>query len=113
MSKVFDTAIAAHITWLARFKNVMLGNPQDQFDLKQINDDINCGFGLWLRSNPDLFPNAERLEQVKKLHRSFHEEAAAMALLLGWSARRDTVEAEWKKLCDLSDQLIKSVHQEI
>jgi len=91
----------------------MLGNPQDQFDPEQNNDYTNCEFGLWLRSNPDLFPNAEGLEEVMNLHRSFHEEAAAMALLLGWSARRDSVEAEWKKLCDVSDQLIMSVNQQI
>ena len=113
MFTVFDNAIAAHIRWLVRFESVMAGSSRDQFDSENIGDHTICEFALWLGSNPALFPNADRFEQVKKLHRSFHEQAAAVAVLLGSQARRDTIQADWKILCALSDQLIEAVYEEI
>jgi len=113
MSTVFDNAISAHVTWLVRFESVMLGSSRDQFDPQQISDDTICEFALWLDANPGLFPNAERIEQVRSLHRSFHEKAATVAVLLRSQARRETIEADWKRLCDLSDQLVEAVQVEL
>ena len=113
MFTVFDNAIAAHIRWLVRFEGVLVGRSRDQFDSEHIGDHTICEFGLWLRSNPSLFPNAERFKQVKNLHKSFHEKAATLAVMLRSQARGDIIQADWRALCDLSDQLIECVYEEI
>ena len=110
---VFDDAIAAHISWLVRFESVMLGSSCEQFDARQISDDAICEFARWMFANPALFPDAERCEQVKNLHRSFHREASAIVPLLVLPAPRETLEAHWRSLCALSDQLVEAVRQEL
>jgi len=99
---VFDDAIAAHISWLVRFEGVMMGSSREQFGVAQISDDTVCELARWLRANPALFPDAERCEQVNALHRSFHQEAAAMVPLLGLASPHETVQAHWRKLCVIS-----------
>jgi selenophosphate synthetase-related protein len=111
MHTAFDNAISAHISWLTRFQNVLLGLDRERFDLEQISDPTLCEFGRWLLANPDFASHPEQVERVKTLHQRFHEKAAVIAGLLGSYARHRVIEAHWNDLSELSGQLVETLYE--
>jgi hypothetical protein len=110
MSTIFDNAISVHTSWVARFGDALRGISREAFDPKQLRDDTICEFGRWLHASSALFPDAERFEQVKKLHKSFHENAAEIALMLGQNARPQSLQARLVGLSGLSGQLVHAIN---
>lgn len=111
MNTAFDNAISAHISWLTRFQNVLLGIDRERFDPHHIGDPTLCEFGKWLLANPDFASHPEQVERVKTLHQRFHDKAAVIAGLLGSYARHHVIDAHWKDLSELSGQLVETLYE--
>lgn len=111
MNTAIDHAISAHISWLARFQNVLLGIDRERFDPQHISDPTLCAFGQWLLAHPDFTADTEQAERVKTLHQRFHEKAADVAKLLGSYASRHVIDAQWQQLSELSAQLVELLYQ--
>ncbi len=111
MDSAIHHAISAHVSWLARFQNALLGIDREPFDPQQIGDPTLCEFGRWLLGHPDFTTDSEQAERVRTLHQSFHEKAAVIAKLLGSYAPRHAIDAQWQQLTELSAQLVEILYQ--
>lgn len=111
MNTTIDDAISAHISWLARFQNVLLGIDRERFDPQQISDPTLCAFGRWLQAHPDFTANAEHVKRVETLHQRFHEKAGTIAKLLGDYARHHVIETHFQQLSELSGQLVEILYE--
>ena len=109
MSTVFDDAIMVHTGWVTRFGNAMRGIDHESFDSEKIRDDSICEFGRWLHANSTMFSDIERFDHLRKLHKSFHEEAAYIAEMLGQNARPRSLQARLIGLSGLSGQLVRAM----
>ncbi len=101
-----DLAIMAHIGWITHFHNVIAGIERDLLDPAVVLQDSACEFGRWLQANASRFASAARYEEVRQVHRHFHEDAAEIVKLLSSRHSRNEIKLLVKLLDESSTRLI-------
>ena len=104
-----DAAILAHINWIMRFENALLGIDREPFNPEQIGDDAISEFGQWLYANPASFPDSELFERTISLHKLFHQSAAAVAVLIQSFGQTDSIKKRMDELNQISSRLVGSL----
>jgi hypothetical protein len=71
-----QAAVLAHSEWKQRLR-LAISTGKSDFRVEVVHQDNQCGFGKWLYAEgATSFPSATAYEDVRRLHREFHEEAA-------------------------------------
>jgi len=77
-----DNAIVNHRSWVLRFKNSIQGVTIEKFDVERASDYTTCDFGRWLYGDAKNVVASEQLQQLLDLHKSFHEVAGKIAVMI-------------------------------
>lgn len=84
-------AIAAHGQWKVRLREV-IASGRSEWTVDQVKVDDQCLLGRWIYGDAlARFPGDPVVEQVRDLHREFHQEAARV-LALALAGRRAEAE---------------------
>ena len=101
-----ESAISSHQAWVARFRSILSGISTEKIDFDVARDDTRCAFGQWLHSDAAQFDNPVSHERVKALHRSFHEIAGDITVMIRDNRDRADVDAYMVEFDNLSKQLV-------
>ncbi len=107
----FDNAISAHLNWIKRFENAISGTDSTPIHIEQLRDDTACEFGRWLHANPTVLSDTDLYDNIKNLHRTFHADAAVIALMIQSDRHDQSIEAKITELKDVSGLLIDAIYE--
>jgi hypothetical protein len=77
IAEQITVAIGAHGQWKSRLKTA-IDTGRSDISPVVVRDDHRCPFGCWLHALPAPYCTSEYFRQVRALHATFHQEAAAV-----------------------------------
>ena len=102
-----NIAIQTHTAWLASFHAAVAR--RDSFDTSQLADDRACAFGAWLHASAAQLPGAGPYRDIQVIHRNFHRDAVAVAMLISRGVSTATIDRALALLNARSARLIEAL----
>jgi len=101
-----DEAILSHRRWVVKFRDSIQGVAKEEFDIYMASDHATCDFGQWLYAKAKIVIAPELLEHTINLHKSFHEVAGKIAMMINCNDDSEELDQFLLELDNLSRQLI-------
>ena len=102
-----NIAIEAHNAWLASFHAAVAR--RDALNSSQLADDRACAFGSWLHAIAVVQPGAGPYRDIQAIHRSFHRDAATVAMLISRGVSTVTIDRALTLLNARSARLVEAL----
>jgi len=77
-----EAAIASHVSWVERLRNVIGGQPDSSVTRESAGNDASCGLGQWLYGSGQEYDLFSQFHDLKTVHSRFHQIAAEIVDLV-------------------------------
>lgn len=106
-------AIAAHGQWKVRLQQA-IDTGQSEWSVEQVTVDDQCVLGKWIYGDAMVrFPGDPLVQEIRELHRQFHQEAAKVLglALVGRKTEAEQAMAQGGSYARLSGSLVRALQK--